>query len=755
MNRSLLAALVALPVLASADEWRYWTWPDEARMAAATGRTAWFATSGGVFEWNLDANTSRLHQRNDGLPSTDLVSIVAQSDGSVWTVSGSGELAVKRPDKSSWDVKGTYAAKPNPWSFTPRAMAMHRNPRSGREVLVMGGSKGLTFFPADSGVALDWADQFGSLGKREVRAIHLSGDTIFVGLMGGLARIVPPWDSLGNNRAFVADPKRWTILAQSSETDAYNALFPTPAGMTWQGGFTFGTDNILLSQDILYWRGRAFTTTGMIHRTRNSFLYPAHALEIQDGLLVASADATPALRVLSKGPLFLKADGIFRSPPMPSNGYPGTPPVAATIEPSGRITAWSENLVLSRERRQLQWGSPWDDLLAKEVEVVGNDFEILGPNDLNNFARGPGGSLWVGFWGKGLWGALPRPGRDSLTWSSWNSTNSCLENANPDGPKTPQFTIMYSVATTADEVWAIQGNVNTSKDSIVLVRASTNPDSALSCWKFASTTNTQHSGLLPMREHVWVASQAGLLVLNKPKSSDKAATRHRFRAGDFRRLASITLDGQDMVLALGPSELSLIPSLRPDTTLASTLKQSNPIAVRQDWKVVAVDGLGQIWAAGAAGIDLLAMENGIDGWSFRKVREITIQDGLPSNNIYSISVDPSSGNVVVATDMGLGHWASPYRPLPARLETRKSRVWPNPYRTRTHRELVVDGATETSEFFLHSADGSLVLHLGPEAQIGGYFRWATPSTDRLRPGVYRWTMKDGSRTVGGPLLIAE
>lgn len=754
MIRSLLAALVALPVLASADEWRYWTWPGEARMAAATGRTAWFATSGGVFEWNLDANTSRLHQLNDGLPSTDLVSIVAQADGSVWTISGGGHLAVKRPDKSVWENKGTYAAKPNPWNFSPRAMAIHRNARTGREVLVMGGSKGLTFYPADSGVALDWADQFGTLGRREVRSIHLDGDTVWVGLTGGMARIVPPWDSLGNNRAFVADPKRWTILAQSAETDAYDALFPVPGTMTWQPAYTFGAKDILLSQSELFWKGRKFEAIDIPHRTGNTYLYPSHALEIPGGLLVSSSAAEIVWRVFSKGPLFLRDDGKFLSPPLPTNAYPSIPPLAAAIEPSGRITAWSNNLVLRRDRRQLQWTSPWDSRMSSNDSLLGSDFETIG-RDLNNFSVGPDGSVWTGFWGFGLWGALPRPGTDSLKWIRWMPENSCLEGADPTNSGLANFPVMFSSIATASETWSVLGSVNSSLDSLKLIRASSSPDSAPTCWKFATTSNIPHSALLPRKDRIWIGSQAGLLVLNRPKPSDKAATRVRLIPDEVRRLASMNLDGQEVIVAMGPSDVRLISEERPDSLIASSLKQESPIAVRQDWKSLAVDGLGQIWLAGSAGIDLLALEAGDKGWAFRKVREITTQDGLPSDNIYQLSLDPTTGIVLVATDAGLGHWASPYRPLPTKLETKKARVWPNPYRTRTHRELVVDGATQTSEFFLHAADGSLVLHLGPEAQIGGYFRWATPSTDRLRPGVYRWTLKDGSRTVGGPLILSE
>jgi hypothetical protein len=67
----------------------------------------------------------------------------------------------------------------------------------------------------------------------------------------------------------------------------------------------------------------------------------------------------------------------------------------------------------------------------------------------------------------------------------------------------------------------------------------------------------------------------------------------------------------------------------------------------------------------------------------------------------------------------------------------------------------VDGATAGSDFYLHAADGSLVLQLKAEHQSGGYFRWSIPAPSQLRPGVYRWTLKDGKQKVGGPLLIAE
>jgi len=758
MNRSLLAALAALSLNASADEWRYWTWTGEARMGAATGRTAWFATSGGVLEWDLDANTTRLHQRNEGLPSTDLVSIASQSDGSVWTVSSRGDLAVKHPDESMWRTMGTYSAAPSPWTFAPRAMAMHKSSRTGREVLVMGGPKGLTFFATDSGRSLDWTDQFSTLGKREVRSLLLSNDTLWVGLMGGIARIVPPWDSIGNNRAFVADPRRWTLVAQSAQTDAYDALYPTAAGVVWQPSFTFGAKGILLNQGELWWKGRPFYRTGLPVKVWDDLPYPVHALDLGTELLVSSENTTTDFKPFSKGPLVLSADGTFREPPLPSNHFPAPPPPLSRIEPNGRILAWSNNTIATWNRSRSAWESPWKGAFRSTIVAFKTNF-LTADGDQTTLVSGPGQSVWVGSWGQGLWGTLPPtdPDSDSLEWKQWTPSNSCLEGFKPGEPNYPVINAMTS---TDSSVWGVLKSENDATDSIQIFEVSLHRDP--SCWKFQGSVGSLHSGLLLQDRRLWVAaattgSAAGVLtVLNQPQRNTKVATRVFRRFGDFRRVAAATIDGQSMVLALTPSSVVAFPANTiKDTLLANSLTQPGAISPRQKWRTMAIDALGQIWAAGSEGIDILSLQFVDSAWAFRLVREVTMEDGLPSNNILSLSLDLTTGAALVSTDAGLGLWSSPYRPLPSTLETGKARVWPNPLLTRSHRELVVDGATAGADFYLHAADGSLVLHLKADQQTGGYFRWSIPAPSQLRPGVYRWTLKDGKQKVGGPLLIAE
>ena len=761
MNRSILAAVVAVSLNTHAEEWRYWTWTGEARMGAISGRTAWFATSGGVLEWNLDANTSKLHQRNDGLPSTNLVSIVSQSDGSIWTVSDRGDLAVKRPNASFWESKGTYTSKPSPWSFNPRAMVMHHNSHTGRDVLVMGGPQGLSFFPADANVALDWTDQFGSLGKREVRSISISGDTIWVGLMGGMASIIPPWDSLGNNRAFVSDPKRWTALAKSEETDAYNALFPTPTGMNWYSAFSYAAKDILLSQQGLYWKGTLYSATGIANPLGQA-IYPVHALDIGTGLLISSACLD--VPYVSKGPMLLTPDGKIRLPPAPSNSFPVPPPPVITMKSGGIFGAWSTNRIFEWRKGQSTWTSPWTDGFSKGNDPYGMNFSMIDA-DKNSLTFGPNQSIWAGTWGPGLWGAtLPSSGTsDSLTWNDWNPSKSCLEGFQAG----TDFTAIGVLTSTDSAVWGVEYSKSLSSDSMILFQKTTIASDPLHCFKFLGKSDAYTSGMLVRNQRIWIATQKGVFVLRQPSQNAQTAAQIFVHADAFaRRLGAMTVGDQAVILALTPGEILAFPeNASKDTVLASSLyrdtlignaasKVAN-ITARQKWNTFALDAVGHIWAAGSEGIDILSLENNSGVLGFRKIRELNFEDGLPSNNVYNLAIDGSTGSALIATDAGLGYWTSPYRPLPASLETGKARVWPNPLRTRTHKELVVDGATESSEFFLNAADGSLVVHLNSNQQNGGYFRWPVPAPDKLRPGVYRWTLRDGSKKVGGPLLIAE
>lgn len=752
MIRKTLAAAFAFSLTTFAGEWRYWTWPGQARMSTIVDRTAWFATSGGVFEWNLDENTSKLHQRSDGLPNTDIVSVARQKDGSIWAVCSDGHLAVKRPTESSWQSKGTFSAEPSPWSFNARVVAMHRSSSTGREVLILGGAQGLAFFPTDSNTTLDWIDQFPSLGKREVRAITLIEDTLWVGVLGGMLRIVPPWDSLGNNRAFVSDPKRWSVLAQTEVTDDYSALFPTSIGMSWQPEYTWASKTALVNQGNLIWNTTAFANTPSPDVYGNNWIYPVHALDNGNELLVSSsfAASSASFNGYSKGPILITKDGTFQYPPSPSNSMPTPPPPAVVLQPGMKLTAWSSTQVQTWSRSQPSWTQPWNDSFASSVSIMAN-FDLTDNVDMNTFVQGADGSLWAGSWGQGLWGAIPSSeGNDSLVWKTWNSSNSCIEGAGTGD--LASYTTINALTTNNSSVWGVTYRLAADSATIFSLPLD---GSDIHCWKYPSS-NVYNGSIIVLPNRLWLATRGGLRSFDIPSIQSTTLSQISRFSGEYRGAGTIALGSETYVVGMTSSSLSLFSSrAQKDTLLASSTTQPSPLNPRQEWKKMAVDGLGQIWLAGIEGIDIVAVAATPDGYEFSIVREITANDGLPSDLVYNLSIDPSSGMALVATDKGLGLWSSPYRPLADALESKKARVYPNPLRTRTHSELVADGATATSHLYLHAADGSLVVHLPPSEQSGGYFRWKLPSTDKLRPGVYRWTLKDDNSKVGGPLLIAE
>jgi len=134
---------------------------------------------------------------------------------------------------------------------------------------------------------------------------------------------------------------------------------------------------------------------------------------------------------------------------------------------------------------------------------------------------------------------------------------------------------------------------------------------------------------------------------------------------------------------------------------------------------------------------------------------VTKLDGLPDNNIRDLVLDSASGKALIATEHGLSLWTSPYRSFPARLAKSAIKVWPNPVRLRQNSMLFVDGATAGAQFDLVAADGTLVLHQAPDKSVSGRFQINLPSTSKMRPGVYYWSLKDSKNSVHGPLLVGE
>src|SRR5690606_25482946 len=83
---------------------------------------------------------------------------------------------------------------------------------------------------------------------------------------------------------------------------------------------------------------------------------------------------------------------------------------------------------------------------------------------------------------------------------------------------------------------------------------------------------------------------------------------------------------------------------------------------------------------------------------------------LPSNNITSVAVDDITGNVFIATDVGLLSYMDVVTAGVREMD--KLKVYPNPYvYDRNSGSIVIDGLSDETSIHIMTTDGKLVQRL--------------------------------------------
>lgn len=106
---------------------------------------------------------------------------------------------------------------------------------------------------------------------------------------------------------------------------------------------------------------------------------------------------------------------------------------------------------------------------------------------------------------------------------------------------------------------------------------------------------------------------------------------------------------------------------------------------------------------------------------------------LISNNILSISVNDESGEVFIATDLGLVSYQDiPKKPV-NKMEELK--VYPNPFQYNRHNEIIIEGLSESTSIKILGVDGFVVNEIQTQ---GGRISWDgyDYNGNRLGTGVY-------------------
>lgn len=770
LRASLLIVALSSTSMALLGDWKVWTPTLQPRMAVVDGDVAWIATSSGVVEWDLPAQSSRVHTRLDGLPTMEYASVVLDSQKTLWAIGVDGRIGYRTKGSSSWKSIGSYSTQN--WTFSLRAAQYWKG------YLVFGTDHGLSLFSTASKTAEDYAKAFGSLAGA-VRAVMVTPgipqggkanpDTLWVGLDQGIAYATPQWDSIGKPGHFLADPSKWTVrttFADNPEMDLVRDANGVRASSWWaEWSDETGRININVQAGQVKWDGNTVTLpTSAVHA----------AAAGAENLVVSS---------FAQGTYLIGPNGILQKAD-PEGTFPDFAPVNTRLDADGTPYVLSSNRVLHYDATTSNWSSDtiWFEKSENSVVQASWAFnETFGIRHRQGLAIGPKGEIIVPSWSdsaaKG--GLYTRTG--DRIWNHYfgTATDTCLTYAEENHPENgtaltgarsfPSGTWMSSLVHSPEGV--------SSPGRILFLKPGGKEKPQ--CFDLPRENTSSHldivNDFLLFGDTLWLGSEAGLIRVPAPKLTypPTVATQATYIkpadqiSPDLFRLAKTSFLGKDWIVGAAKGRLTLYPAhggWGTPTRYDLITSDSSAPTLKQDYYALAVDAQGQIWAGGKDGIDIVQLvEPELDSLAptFRHVQRITTADGLLDNAIYDFDLQVSTGKALIVSPHGVALWSSPFRPLATKLAKSSVRVYPNPVRLRDHRGgaadkvLIVDGATADSRFDLLASDGTLVMHLDESQQIGGRFQVELPAASKLRPGLYFWSLKDRKGSIRGPLLISE
>lgn len=750
LMRRALTLSMALPSLALANlgDWKLWTSVNTAHNAVARGQTILVATGGGVVEWSPTRSKQRVFTTLDGLPEINTVSVLADESGAVWAIGASGRIARLGPGASSWEATGSYAA--SGWTFNTAATAYWKN------FLILGGSQGLSLFSTTAKVAMDNISSI--QGKTvQIASALVFKDTLWVGTDKGTAYCAPDsagWEKAGTPGHYLSDHARWHWVNNIPNTRV-----------------VLDSHSVLVAQNPNLW----LDETQGLRSTQDSFRWPNgiafipgadHGIASPGGGFVVSS--------LLLGPVFVNPDATWKVMEVDGTFPYNALPTSVSVDPSGNLYALGQGYGSTVIAKRSAGANSWtlDTLKISSKDSTGKTVEIRPWWDLGetkNRARigldvEPSGRIAVGAWASGpTKGGLFLSGQPGK-WSRIGlESDTCMHELFWDHSSIGSA--LYDIRARGGGLWISElrasGIEQMSGKFLPRIHfLPTESNGPLTCLDIPFLGEEfQATDLLPLDLDLWMGTEkhgvkrvAKIHSVLGNKGSPSVSSPAGASSGQIYRLERYPLEGRDWVIAAGTGILGLVDPIADTFYLAEGADQT--------YRALAVDSKMQIWGAGNAGIDIfkVAIEQDSSGKStpiIQRIRRVTKNDGLPENEILDLRLDSASGKAILSTENALALWASPFRPVPKKLDASKIKVWPNPVRLLKSRTVFVDGVTENAEFNLVAQDGTLVYHLPTGRQTTGMFQIELPPSQNLRPGLYFWAVKDGNSVARGPLLVGH
>jgi ligand-binding sensor domain-containing protein len=738
---TLLAAALALPAAGAAvGDWRSYSDLNVPTALIAYHGSLMVGTTGGIRQIKPSPPFGEVDFNNmQGLLDIDIVGFTIDPDDRLWAASRSGLLF--RLEGGTWSAWGK-PYKSSGWTINPRAVA------SAGRYIVIGSQQGLSLFDRTTGLAAVNLTKFGGLGRQPVTGVLPRGDTLYIATGSAVLRAPIDWKDATSSRfgATIFDPGIWKPATGLAPVPAF-ALERGPKD-TLAGGDS-GIDALASRPvELALLEGRIVahdSGTLLVSSSHTVKALKGRQSRIDTSSLQGLGAAETALE-LGDGVFIGGAQGLYRFDPEGRFNWmlaPSLMPNTIGRENSGRVAAVSSR----NGTTLLLTGDAVYQLTPTALKVrfeYAPSTEVSG-RQLRAIDVLPTGEALIGMWGFGV--AL---GGEDRIERIWNGRNTCLKPISSDG-----YTVIRTMSDPrGNDIWMtiLENSRGEYVDQMAHFDLATR---SITCAEVEGDNYHTFATRILNDTLFGVVGDKTMRIYRFGIGGVKASIKPwgMVRGGNGTDLgADIATDGYGRLWALMNGRIGYIDSLADSVgenknlnlTYLDGFTGTNCVVLEPDVR----DGL---WAGCENGVFHLVPKAQAE---LTEEEHYTTNDGLLSDRILDLGMDRSDGRLWIVTENGVNSFQTSAQPV--RSGVGAVRAYPNPFRPQ-HRMLVLDNVPKGATAVITTQSGDAVRRFAAGEMIGNQFQWdgRNGAGAKVTPGIYLYTVSNGSRTSNGKIVVAR
>lgn len=705
---TLLLAAQAFAV----DHWGAFSDPYPVNDAVAFGSHGVMLATGGGIRYRDETNDIVYHS-DRGLETSNFYSIVSSSLGT-FAVSEYGMVVAMNDGGNSWRVINRSYVKNN-------VRALPGVAEQGGPILVIGFEDRLAFFDLPRSVSLLTVDRIGSqnLSINRVERLLVRGDSLYVQLANKVYVRFMDWKNLSKDMR-LNDPALWTEVAPGTQVPGLEPL----------GAQTVEIDGTVLNDTLLY-NGGASRVRWKIESDGGYYL-------VGSDLVAFWPQGSTSVKDLSSYALFSLND---------------TYEIHAL--PTGNV------LVASMDGKMAS-GNMGGFKQSDYVYDAHGQYTTAYSSRLKLFSHLNDGYVFYHIWGfvyqlYSDWG-------NQLEYRWTPADGQCFDNFLENYP------ISAMSVAAPDQSGFLTTTASSSGYSVIYVTK----DGEVHCASQVGKKRMPQAIYAKVGDDqkwwVYVSSRNGMMLTDdggldlfkfvRPKSNGGAL---EMASGDtvrtFRGVTSPPIDlaydsVSDRLWFVTTSSLGYLDEDRDTLIMPSSTKG----LLGAEYTSLDVDVHGNLWAGTTNQGVYRLTRKGLSPDTLSVVH-LTSKNGLLSDNVLDLSIDPLNGTAWFAHEKGVSFYqrndlkdASKNMTDSATVEFR---AYPIPYRPKVHARFTIDGIAENSVVSIYNRGGALIRAFRKDEVLGGKVEWyGTDGSNRLvAPGVYYYVVNSGSKVKKGKFII--